>query len=153
MADSTQRVVVTVNGQEFLVEVHDLTTTPVIAVIDGQAYEVYLGDEVTILPKGSAPAEGAREAIDPARETPQKQTISAPADHDEKFRVSAPMPGDIVEVCVQPGQRVKVGDSLCVLDAMKMKNIIHSPRDGLISSVDVSRGQSVDYGDPLVTYD
>ena len=67
--------------------------------------------------------------------------------------VIAPMPGDIIEVFVEPGQEVSKGDSLCVLDAMKMKNIIRSPRQGRIAAVVVSPGQSVDYGTELVTFE
>ena len=60
--------------------------------------------------------------------------------------VTAPMPGDIVQIHVQAGQAVKAGDPLCVLDAMKMKNTIHAPQDGRVAAVAVNDGQSVEYG-------
>jgi biotin carboxyl carrier protein len=152
MGVSSQQVVVTVNGQKYLVEVLDLNATPIIAVVDGQPYEVSLGGELIVRPKGSAEAAGTQQEANILQESSPNQTPPAPPDTGSKFRVTAPMPGDIIEVCVKAGQKVRIGDALCVLDAMKMKNIIHSPRDGLISSVDVRSGQSVDYGDPLVTY-
>jgi biotin carboxyl carrier protein len=59
------------------------------------------------------------------------------------------MPGDIIQIHVKPGQVVRTGDPLCVLDAMKMKNTIHAPQDGEISEISISEGQSVEYGVPL----
>ena len=66
--------------------------------------------------------------------------------------ITAPMPGDVVEVLVKPGDRVKVGQALCVLEAMKMKNLIRSPIERTVARVDVSPGQSVEYGAVLVTF-
>lgn len=146
------QIVVTVNGQEFRVEILDLNATPVIAVVDGQPFEVFIGEGITIRPHETAVAGEEQREAKIALATSTNQTTQGTSDPDNRFRVTAPMPGDIVEVCVQPGQKVKLGDALCVLDAMKMKNTIHSPRDGLISSVDVSPGQVVEYGDLIVTY-
>ncbi len=66
-------------------------------------------------------------------------------------RVDAPLPGTIVSVVVQPGQQVKAGAVLVVLEAMKMQNEIVSPRDGKVREVVVGKGDSVAVGDPLVT--
>jgi acetyl-CoA/propionyl-CoA carboxylase biotin carboxyl carrier protein len=56
-----------------------------------------------------------------------------------------------VEVKVKVGDRVNPGDVVCVLEAMKMNNMIHTNLGGVIASVDVSAGQVVDYGTVLVT--
>ena len=68
---------------------------------------------------------------------------------DQKFQkqnndIKAPMPGLILDVMVQPGTEVKKGDSLFILEAMKMENVIKSPIDGVITEVAVSVGDSVD---------
>ena len=65
--------------------------------------------------------------------------------------VAAPMPGTILKVNVQPGQSVKEGDLLMVLEAMKMENEIYAPCAGVISSVPVTRGATVDTGAVLAT--
>ena len=63
--------------------------------------------------------------------------------------VSAPMPGTIVDVKVQAGATVKKGDTLVVLEAMKMENEIKASRDGKVASVNVTKGASVQTGTAL----
>ena len=60
------------------------------------------------------------------------------------------MPGTILKVNVTAGQAVKSGDTLCVLEAMKMENEIKAPKDGVVSTVAVQKGASVNTGDALV---
>lgn len=60
--------------------------------------------------------------------------------------VKAPMPGTILKVNVTAGQRVKSGDVLMILEAMKMENEIMAPKDGTVASVDVQAGSSVENG-------
>ncbi len=64
--------------------------------------------------------------------------------------INAPMPGTIVSVKVSQGQSVLKGDVLLVLEAMKMENEIMSPKDAVISSVNVKKGDSVEAGTPLI---
>ncbi len=66
--------------------------------------------------------------------------------------VRAPMPGVILEVSVQPGDRVQRGDQLFVLEAMKMKNPIRSPREGVVADIFVREDQNVNYDDLLLRY-
>ncbi|MFC2742925.1 MAG: biotin/lipoyl-containing protein, partial [Selenomonas artemidis] len=64
---------------------------------------------------------------------------------------SSIMPGKIIDVKVSVGQAVKAGDTLLILEAMKMQNEIPAVSDGTVSAISVSAGQSVKAGDPLVT--
>ena len=74
--------------------------------------------------------------------------VAAPAGAGEA--VAAPMPGTILKVNVTSGQAVKAGDTLCVLEAMKMENEIKAPKAGTVSAVAVQKGASVNTGDALV---
>ena len=74
--------------------------------------------------------------------------VAAPAGAGEA--VAAPMPGTILKVNVAAGQAVKAGDTLCVLEAMKMENEIKAPKAGTVSAVAVQKGASVNTGDALV---
>ena len=63
----------------------------------------------------------------------------------------APMPGNILDVKVKAGDSVKAGDTLLILEAMKMENEISAPQDGTIASVNVRKGDVVNSGDLLIT--
>ena len=69
---------------------------------------------------------------------------SAPAAAGAGAKVNAPMPGTILDVRVQNGAKVKKGDVLVILEAMKMENEIQAPCDGTVTSVCVKKGDSVE---------
>ena len=60
------------------------------------------------------------------------------------------MPGKILSVAVSAGQAVKKGETLLILEAMKMQNEIMAPADGTVSDVRVSAGQTVATGDVMI---
>jgi pyruvate carboxylase len=72
------------------------------------------------------------------------------AEEGNDAHVAAPMPGAIATVAVKPGQRVKAGDVLLTIEAMKMETALHALRDAAVSHVLVSPGQPVDAKDLLV---
>ena len=153
MGSASQPIVVTVNGRQFLVEVGDLNATPVIVVVEGQTYEVVVGEsELELQSSDSKEEKKVRDVPSKHKEPPSKSTLVG-SGFVGLESLSAPLPGDIVEVFVTPGQQVRMGDPICVLYAMKMKNVIRSPRDGRIAEVQVRLEQSVDYGTELVTYE
>lgn len=67
--------------------------------------------------------------------------------------IKAPMPGLILEINVSVGQEVKEGDNLLILEAMKMENSFASPRDGVIKSIAVAKGDAVDKGQLLIEFE
>lgn len=64
--------------------------------------------------------------------------------------VGAPMPGNILDVYVKVGDMVKKGQTLLILEAMKMENEIVSPIDGQVVSINISKGESVNPGQTLI---
>ncbi len=66
--------------------------------------------------------------------------------------LKAPMPGLILKIMVEEGQEVKKGDSIMILEAMKMENIIKSPGEGIVKSVEVKEGDSVEKNSLLVKF-
>jgi biotin carboxyl carrier protein len=64
--------------------------------------------------------------------------------------VTAPMPGKVVRVLVEPGTTVETGQGLVVLEAMKMQNELRAPRPGRVEQVLVRPGQAVNAGEVLV---
>lgn len=66
--------------------------------------------------------------------------------------VKAPMPGMVLNILVGEGQQVKKGDSLIVLEAMKMENILKSPTDGTIKKISAVKGTAVEKNQLLVQF-
>ncbi|MGS2763604.1 acetyl-CoA carboxylase biotin carboxyl carrier protein subunit [Sinomicrobium sp. M5D2P9] len=67
--------------------------------------------------------------------------------------IKAPMPGLVLDIQVKEGQDVLENDTLVVLEAMKMENVILSPRNGVIKSIVIQKGSSVDKGQLLLEYE
>ena len=113
--------------------------------VNGKTYEV----EVEEIKAEEEKELSKKEEIVEVKEVP-KQEEKVSTGKGSKV-VSAPMPGTILDVRVKEGDRVKRGDVLLILEAMKMENEIMAPEDGIVASVNVSKGASVNTGDVLVT--
>ncbi len=138
-----------INGRSYVVDVGDVRTRPVIAVVDGERIEVWPEpDTVTPAPQPTvSSAGGPRATPAPASADRQRFLHALPTDV-----VCAPLPGVIRTVAVRAGAVITAGQELCVIEAMKMKNPIHAPRDGRIAAVHINVDQHVRHGDALVTY-
>ena len=119
--------------------------------VNGNVYDV------TVEEKGSAGAPAAAAPTPaPAAPTPAPAAPApkaAPAGKAGSVEVTAPMPGKILAVKANPGQSVKQGEVILLLEAMKMENEVVAPQDGTIASVNVSSGDMVESGDVLATMD
>lgn len=113
--------------------------------VNGKAYDVAV-EEIT---DGSAPVATAPVATAPAPKATAPAPAPAPAGEGEK--VTAPMPGTILDVKVSVGDSVTKGQALMILEAMKMENEIVAPCDGKVTSVTVKKGDSVNSADTLAT--
>jgi propionyl-CoA carboxylase alpha chain len=71
---------------------------------------------------------------------------------DTSRLIVSPMPGLIVSLAVQPGQEVKAGDAVLVVEAMKMQNIIRAERDGVVKAVNAQAGDSVAADEILIEF-
>ncbi|MGA0927053.1 MAG: biotin/lipoyl-containing protein, partial [Burkholderiaceae bacterium] len=67
--------------------------------------------------------------------------------------VLSPMPGLLVEVAVQPGQKVQAGERVAVIEAMKMENVLFATADGVVSKVVASKGESLVVDQPIVEFE
>lgn len=126
------KYIVTINDKQYEVEVER-----------GKASAAYIG-------AAPAPQVVAVPAAPAAAPAPQAApAAAAPAGAGDP--VSAPMPGKILDVRCQVGQTVKSGDVLFILEAMKMENEIFAGKDGTVTSVCTTQGDSVDTGTVLAT--
>ena len=113
----------------------------------------YVVDVEEVGGAASAPAAAPVQAAAPvaAPAAPKAAPKAAPAGKAGATAVKAPMPGNIMKVNVKVGDSVKKGDVLVVLEAMKMENDVCAPADGVVASVDVNQGATVETDAVLVT--
>lgn len=67
--------------------------------------------------------------------------------------VEAPMPGLILDIAIAVGQEVSEGDTLLILEAMKMENVLSAPRAGIIKAIAVTKGEAVEKKQVLITFE
>ena len=111
--------------------------------VNGTVYDITLEVLEGEAAKAPAPAPAAAPAPAPA-------AAPAAASAAGGQSIDAPMPGNIISVNVKPGQAVKKGDVLLILEAMKMENEIMAPVDGTVANVAVAPGQTVQSGQQLL---
>lgn len=132
-----------IGEREYRVEIDDLNARPVVATIDGDRYEVW-PEKDTPAAALNAPAPAPRATVSPASAAALAASMLQ--------TVQAPIPGVILSVAVKPGDSVKVGQELCILEAMKMNNIIRATRTGVIAAVHVSPGDHVRHQQALMDF-
>ncbi|MBR9861413.1 acetyl-CoA carboxylase biotin carboxyl carrier protein subunit [bacterium] len=67
--------------------------------------------------------------------------------------IKAPMPGLVLDILIEPGQEVKEGDDLIILEAMKMENVLKAPHEGVIGQISVEKQSKVDKNQVLLSYE
>jgi len=113
--------------------------------VNGKAYDVTV-DEIT---DSSSPVSITAPAPAPKAVVSAPSTSPAPVGAGEK--ITAPMPGTILDVKVSVGDSVTKGQVIMVLEAMKMENDIVSPCDGKVTSITVKKGDTVNSADTIAT--
>ena len=108
--------------------------------VNGKAYDVAVEE----IGGGTAPAAAAPAA--PAAAAAPAPAAAAPAAVADGTKVSAPMPGTILDIKVSVGDTVSEGQALAILEAMKMENDINAPCAGKVLSVNVQKGAAVETG-------
>lgn len=121
-------------------------------IVNGTAYEVEVEEvkaQAAAAPKAApkAPAAPALKAAPAPQAAPKKAAVAAGAG---EHSIDAPMPGKIVKLVAAEGQAVKAGDTLLILEAMKMQNEIAADADGTVKTFNVAAGQSVKAHESLV---
>ena len=112
--------------------------------VNGHSYEVEVEEVGAEGASVSAPAAAPKAAAS----APAPKKAAAPV--GKGTPVKAPMPGNVLDIKVSNGASVKAGDTLVILEAMKMENEIKAPQDGVVTVV-ATKGSSVNTGDVLVT--
>lgn len=176
---SMRRYTVSIDDRSFVIDVVETAANRFDVSVDGQAFEATLlgdhdlpgsvispeipssearagGPSASMPPPGVAPSGTPSAATRPATAPapgamPTRRPAPGPGRAPGRAEaLAAPMPGVVLKVFVVPGATVRRGDPILVLEAMKMRNTIRSPRNAVVAEVAVAAGQPVGPGDLLV---
>lgn len=123
-----------------------------IITLSGKTYEVEVEKDDALLIdeyEAVAPVPAAVSAPAAAAQAAAQAPAPAAPSAGEGEIVTAPMPGNILKIQVSAGQKVKAGQVVVILEAMKMENEIVAPHDGTITQIITTVGSVVDTGTPL----
>lgn len=145
-----------INGNEYTVAVIDLDGNTAAVEVNGTSYKVdILGEELNIAPRPAAkPATPVTPA--PQQQAPAPAPVAQPAPVEQPATpapaaqsagngkpILSPLPGVILDLKVNVGDQVKAGQTVAVLEAMKMENNINAEHDGVVTAIKVNKGDSI----------
>ena len=136
-----------INGNDYAVTVNEVDGSVAEVEVNGTPFKVEFEKPIK---KAAAPV--AKPVAKSAAPAPAAAPVAKPAAPagGAGTTVSSPLPGVILDVCVKEGDAVKRGQTVMVLEAMKMENAIEATADGTVTAIKVGKGDSVLEGAPLV---
>ena len=142
---AVNRLRVRVGNNWYNVEIGDLSHSPVQVTVDGEVFSVEVDGLSAQAP--TRPRRGRTQT--PGILVPPPASRVNPTGGDGNF-IRSPMPGRVISIMVRPGERVSVGQEVCVVEAMKMEQSIRSPQNGVVKEIRVQPMDSVRTNDPLM---
>lgn len=137
-----------INGNDYEVDITNVEDNLVELEVNGSPYTV----EVDQALQPSKTPKLVRSVAVPSTDAhPSQAKTSKPQDPKGTGSIKSPLPGVILDIYVNVGDRVKVGQKLLTLEAMKMENLIESDKEGIIASIIKQKGDSVMEGDILIS--
>ena len=136
------------NGNEYNVAVEELEGNKANVIVNGKSYEVELDRPAkpAVSKPVARPAAAAAPAAAPATAPSPKAAPAAGG-----AGIKAPLPGVILDIKVKVGDAVAKGQTVAILEAMKMENNINADREGTVVSINVEKGQSIAEGTDIIT--
>ena len=138
-----------VKGVDYEVEIQDIEGNIANVTVNGIPFEVEMkqpvkaGKQKFRIANEATDDKGGVSSADSAKTTPSASAGGKP--------VVAPLPGTINDIKVKVGDKVSAGDTVVILEAMKMQNNIEAETSGTVTSINVNKGDAVMEGDTLVT--
>lgn len=140
-----------INGNRYNVAINSLSGNIADVTVNGVSYQVEMENASAPAQTSAAPVPASAVQVPSA---PVQPASSAPAPVSATGQgkpVISPLPGVIIDIKVKVGDTVKAGQTIAVLEAMKMENDIQAEWDGVVTAVNASKGDSVLEGAAIVT--
>lgn len=116
-------------------------------LVDGKAYTVFIAEDKT---KRYISVQGEQFCIEEAKAETETRSVADASTLKGIPTISSPMPGKIVKILVREGDKVRKGQSLVIVEAMKMENEIRSPIAAVVKKINFQEGNLVDTADPII---
>ena len=142
-----------INGNPYEVKIEDINESSTMArvTVNGVKYDVEIeGGKASAVKKPQVVAAPEATGLSVTPKTPIATKPAAPAAAASGLKVTCPLPGTIIALNVKEGDTVAAGQTLLVLEAMKMENNIDAERGGVVKQVLVQAGATVMEGDVLL---
>ena len=142
-----------INGNPYEVKIEDINESSTMArvTVNGVKYDVEIeGGKASAVKKPQVVAAPEATGLSVTPKTPIATKPAAPAAAASGLKVTCPLPGTIIALNVKEGDTVAAGQTLLVLEAMKMENNIDAERGGVVKQVLVQAGATVMEGDVLI---
>ncbi|MGC8721745.1 MAG: biotin/lipoyl-containing protein [Caldisericaceae bacterium] len=132
---------VTVDGETFYVEIEEIQKKPTIKHIEKseKVSQVETSTETQVEPKPESKETVSSVPVDSPEEAENNHSVKHPGDY-----ILSPLPGKVLSVKVKEGQKVKKGDLLLMIEAMKMENEVLAAHDAVVTNVYVKSGDYVE---------
>ncbi len=137
-----------INGNQYNVTIGDINDNIAQVEVNGTSYKVELEKTPIVAAKPVV-----KQVVAPTKPAAQTTVVNkpTPAAAGGKSGVKSPLPGVILDIKVNVGDTVKKGQTIIILEAMKMENNINADKDGTVTAISVNKGDSVLEGSILVT--
>lgn len=139
----------TINGNAYSVVIEDATDNQLTAEVNGVSHTIKIEsiENLALLAlEARQPAEGLPKPARPSKKFSSKSTASSGGAGE----ITTPIPGQIMSIHVNKGDKVRKGQKLLVLEAMKLENIISATSDGTVNDILVKEGEVVNQGQTLI---
>lgn len=141
----------TIQGVDYDVEINEVEGSLAKVNVNGIDFDVELKQPISVGKQIKKVKVEKPVAAPVTAAAPGAAPAPAPVEAGSGAKVLAPLPGTVTEVCVKVGDAVAMGDTVVILEAMKMQNNIEAENAGTVTSVLVSKGDTVMEGAPLIT--
>jgi len=141
------KYLVKLGDRQHQVDSQQISENCISLLVDGKAYTVFITEDKT---KRYISVQGEQFCIEETKSESETRSVAEAATLQGIPTISSPMPGKVVKILVREKDKVRKGQGLVIVEAMKMENEIRSPSAGIVRKINFKEGNLVDTADPII---